>query len=162
MEYKPWFDFIVPGHKKCIPDTKKAEKLEIMIDVALDLLRSKNAAIQCGQNPNDEESGIKLNDLHDLLLSMKAPYITIDEFEELWDRSVIELEKEPDIIVKASTIRFFLRNIKLNNDHILTSIFRRDKQMLQPANLHLTLTTLKRKSKTNTKFFDQRHYLTLV
>lgn len=100
MEYKPWFDFIVPGHKKCIPDTKKAEKLEIMIDVALDLLRSKNAAIQCGQNPNDEESGIKLNDLHDLLLSMKAPYITIDEFEELWDRSVIELEKEPDIIVR--------------------------------------------------------------
>lgn len=100
MEYKPWYDFIVPGHKKCIPDTKKAEKLEIMIDVALDLLRSKNAAIQCGQNPNDEESGIKLNDLHDLLLSMKAPYITIDEFEELWDRSVIELEKEPDIIVR--------------------------------------------------------------
>ena len=49
-EYKPWFDFIVPGYKKCIPDTKKAEKLEIMIDVAFDLLRSKNAAIQCGQN----------------------------------------------------------------------------------------------------------------
>ncbi|KAK6891193.1 Inner nuclear membrane protein SRC1 [Candida tropicalis] len=100
MESKPWYDFIVPGHKKCIPDTKKAEKLEIMIDVALDLLRSKNAAIQCGLGTDDEECGIKLEDLHDLLLSIKAPYITLEEFEELWEKSVIELEKEPDIVIR--------------------------------------------------------------
>lgn len=100
MEYKPWYDFIIPGHKKCIPDTKKAEKLEIMIDVALDLLRSKNAAFHCGLGTDDEECGIKLDDLHDLLLSIKAPYITLDEFEELWEKSVIELEKEPDIVIR--------------------------------------------------------------
>ncbi|KAI5965394.1 uncharacterized protein KGF55_001615 [Candida pseudojiufengensis] len=100
MEYKPWYDIILPGNKRCIPDTKKAEKLEIMIDVALDLIRSKNAAVSCGKSTNDFESGISLEDLHDLLLSMKANYITIEEFEELWKRSIIELEKEPDIIVR--------------------------------------------------------------
>ncbi|RCK65122.1 Inner nuclear membrane protein SRC1 [Candida viswanathii] len=100
IEYKPWYDVIVPGHKRCIPDTKKAEKLEIMIDVALDLLRSKNAALHCGLGTDDEECGIKLQDLHDLLLAIKAPYISFEEFEELWERSVIEMEKEPDIVVR--------------------------------------------------------------
>ncbi|CAI5760580.1 unnamed protein product [Candida verbasci] len=100
MEYAPWYEFLSPGHKKCIPDTKKAEKINIMIDVALDLLRSKNANVQCGKGSNDEESGISVNDLHDLLLSMKAAYITIEEFEELWNRSMVELMKEPDIIVR--------------------------------------------------------------
>ncbi|CAK9439976.1 uncharacterized protein LODBEIA_P40760 [Lodderomyces beijingensis] len=100
VEYQPWYDVLFPGHKKCIPDTKKAEKLEIMIDVALDLLRSKNAQVQCGKGQDDCESGILLADLHDLLLSMKASYITNEEFEELWSRSVVELEKEPEIKVR--------------------------------------------------------------
>lgn len=100
MEFKPWYDFVVPGHKKCIPDTKKAEKLEIMIDVALDLLRSRNAVVDCGKSSDDIQSGISVRELHDLLLSMKAPYITTEEFEELWSRSVVELKKEPDIILR--------------------------------------------------------------
>lgn len=100
VEYKPWNNFLFPTKKKCIPDTKKAEKLEIMIEVALDLLRTKNARKNCGISEDIEEAGVKLNDLHDLLLSMKAPYITTKEFEELWGRSVIELEKESDIIVR--------------------------------------------------------------
>lgn len=105
VEYKPWyFEFlpiINPSLKKCVPDTKKAEKLEIMIDVALDLLRSKNANKNCGKTPVDNfEAGLSVDELHDLLLLMKAPYITKEEFEELWQRSVIELEKEPEIIVR--------------------------------------------------------------
>ncbi|ABN65394.2 Spliced mRNA and Cell cycle regulated gene [Scheffersomyces stipitis CBS 6054] len=104
IEFKPWDNFLKPYNKKCIPDSKKAEKLEIMIDVALDLLRSKNANVQCGQSTNNEEAGIELGDLHDLLLSMKAPYITIEEFEELWQRSIIELEKEPEVIKGYSSV----------------------------------------------------------
>ena len=100
VEYKPWYDFIIPGRKKCVSDTMKAEKLEIMIDVALDLLRTKNAQVSCGKGNDDEESGISSTVLHDLLLSMKAPYITIEEFEELWIKSVAELEKEPEVIVR--------------------------------------------------------------
>ncbi|CUM46071.1 unnamed protein product [Debaryomyces fabryi] len=112
VEYKPWyFDFIPiinPSLKKCVPDTKKAEKLEIMIDVALDLLRSKNANKNCGKTAVDNfESGLSVDELHDLLLLMKAPYITKEEFEELWQRSVIELEKEPEIIVRQ--VFFFKR-----------------------------------------------------
>ncbi|KAI5961322.1 hypothetical protein KGF57_001745 [Candida theae] len=100
MEHKPWYDFVLPGHKKCVPDTKKAEKLEIMIDVALDLLRSRNAAVECGVGSDDVKSGISVQELHDLLLSMKAPYITTEEFEELWSRSIVELKKEPDITLR--------------------------------------------------------------
>lgn len=105
IEYKPWYFDYTPiidrSLKKCVPDTKKAEKLEIMIDVALDLLRYKNAEKGCGKTaPESAEAGLELSELHDLLLSMKAPYITEEEFEELWSRSIIELEKEPEIIVR--------------------------------------------------------------
>lgn len=108
VEYKPWYFDYLPilnrTTKICIPDTKKAEKIEIMIDVALDFLRSKNADKNCGRSlPSDLEAGLEVNELHDLLLSMKAPYITTEEFEELWQRSLIELEKEPEIIVRQVT-----------------------------------------------------------
>lgn len=99
IEFKPWYSFIIPHNTRCIPDTKKAEKIEIIIEVALDLLRSKNANRNCGHG-TDEEAGVSMSELHDLLLSMKAPYISIEEFEELWQRSIVELEKEPDVIVR--------------------------------------------------------------
>ncbi|KAK8440112.1 inner nuclear membrane protein enriched at telomere/subtelomere region [Candidozyma auris] len=107
VEYKPWYyDYwpaFDPKAKKCIPDTKKAEKVELMIEEALDLLRARNANIQCGSTSVDNfEAGIESRELHDLLLALKAPYITEEEFEELWKRSVVELEKEPEITVKRS------------------------------------------------------------
>lgn len=104
IESKPWYfdvlPFLSPEEKKCIPDTKKAEKLESMIQYSLDLLRSKNAIVNCGTGDDNIESGISKDELYQLLLGMKAPYITIEEFDELWERSVIELEKEPEIIVR--------------------------------------------------------------
>lgn len=108
VEFTPWYfnymPVVDPHLKKCVPDTKKAEKIEIMIDVALDLLRSRNAHKNCGRTPPDnDEAGIEIGDLHDLLLAMKAPYITLEEFEELWERSVEELQKEPEIIVRQVT-----------------------------------------------------------
>lgn len=108
VEFTPWYfpymPVVDPTLKKCIPDTKRAEKIEIMIDVALDLLRARNAHINCGESSEDDVSaGIEMKYLHDLLLAMKAPYITLEEFEELWQRSVEELEKEPEIIVRQVT-----------------------------------------------------------
>ncbi|KAM9920193.1 hypothetical protein OXX59_007399, partial [Metschnikowia pulcherrima] len=101
----PWYYPYVPNFnlqaQKCVPDTKKAEKIEIMIDVALDLLRARNANENCGRADKDDVSaGLRVQELHDLLLALKAPYITVEEFEELWERSVVELEKEPELIVR--------------------------------------------------------------
>lgn len=109
VEFAPWYfpymPVVDPHLKKCVPDTKRAEKIEIMIDVALDLLRARNANRNCGRLPEDDlDAGIEIKDLHDLILAMKAPYITLEEFEELWERSVVELEKEPEIIVRQVTI----------------------------------------------------------
>lgn len=105
VEFQPWYFHLTPtlntNLKQCVPDTKKAEKLEIMIDVALDLLRSRNAEKKCGRTSTDDfEAGLNSTELHDLLLMMKAPYITREEFEELWERLVVELEKEPEVIVR--------------------------------------------------------------
>lgn len=105
VESKPWYyqywPVFDPRSKRCIPDTKKAEKVELMIDEALDLLRARNANIQCGLTAVDNfEAGIEVGELHDLLLALKAPYITEEEFEDLWKRSVVELEKEPEITVR--------------------------------------------------------------
>lgn len=118
VPYAPWYykyaPFIEPKAQRCIPDTKKAEKIEIMIDIALDLLRARNANKLCGGSPKEDlDAGISLHDLHDLLLTLKAPYITIEEFEELWERSIVELEKEPEIIVRQVTI--FETELILNN-----------------------------------------------
>lgn len=112
VEYTPWYfsymPIVDPTLKKCIPNTKKAEKIEIMIDVALDLLRARNTNRNCGNTPIDDlESGLSIQDLHDLLLSIKAPYITEEEFEELWARSVVELEGKPEIIVRQVTVQNF-------------------------------------------------------
>lgn len=108
VPYAPWYfkyvPFFDPRTQRCVSDTKKAEKIEIMIETTLDLLRARNANKLCGRSSTEDLSaGISLEDLHDLLLSLKAPYITIEEFEELWERSVVELEKEPEIIVRQVT-----------------------------------------------------------
>lgn len=105
VPFAPWYykylPFIDPKAQKCVSDTKKAEKIEIMIDISLDLLRARNANKQCGRSsPDDLDAGLSLTDLHNLLLSLKAPYITEEEFEELWTRAAVELEKEPEIIVR--------------------------------------------------------------
>lgn len=165
VEHKPWYFDILPvanpSLKKCVPDTKKAEKLEIMIDVALDLLRSKNAEKNCGNTSLEKvEAGLSSDELHDLLLLMKAPYITNEEFEELWGRSVIELKKEPEVIVRQ--VIFFLKenHSLVFNTELLTLKYRLDSGLgryYQP----LTLTTRERR-KSKTKFFDQRPYRTLV
>lgn len=110
VPYAPWYyryvAFLDPKAQKCIPDSKKAEKIEIMIDTALDLLRARNANQMCGRSPLDDlNAGLSLHDLHDLLLSLKAPYITEEEFEELWARASAELQKEPEIIVRQ--VNFF-------------------------------------------------------
>lgn len=135
VEFTPWYfsylPVVDPHLKKCVPDTKKAEKIEIMIDVALDLLRSRNAHKNCGRLPeDDDEAGIEIGDLHDLLLAMKAPYITLEEFEELWERSVEELQKEPEIIVRQVTSSFpeksqeelLTSQVRLGNHHVHSAI----------------------------------------
>lgn len=104
----PWyFDYfpVNPEAQRCVPDTKKAEKIEIMINVALDLLRARNANTNCGRaDADDESAGISLAELHDLLLTLKAPYISNEEFEDLWLRLAEELVKEPEIIVRQVTV----------------------------------------------------------
>lgn len=162
IEYTPWYfnylPVVDPNAKKCIPDTKKAEKLEIMIDVALDLLRTKNANKNCGNTPESRlDAGLQITELHDLLLMIKAPYITEEEFEELWQRSIVELEKEPEIIVRQ--VGFFEWDVSLIFDIILTS--RRDLQHITYLP-QLTLTTHLQRRKPRTKFFDQRPYRSLA
>lgn len=119
VPFAPWYykylPFIDPKSQKCVSDTKKAEKIEIMIDISLDLLRARNANKQCGKSsPDDLDAGLSLTDLHNLLLSLKAPYITEEEFEELWARAALELEKEPEIIVRQVD---FLKNYSLKKHY---------------------------------------------
>lgn len=99
-EYVPWNNWLFPTNKRCVSDTKRAEKIVLMIENAKDLLREKNARRQCGKCTDDIAAGIALSDLHDFLLEMKAPYILLEEFEELWNSSIVQLEKEKEIIVR--------------------------------------------------------------
>lgn len=149
MPYAPWYyryiPFVDPKAQKCIPDTKKAEKIESMIDISLDLLRARNANIQCGRSsPEDMTAGISLSDLHDLLLSLKAPYITVEEFEELWERSVVELEKEPEIIVRQVTI---FDHTNQSSTHTNIQVGLESSESSTPDNSHNAVETKNSKNK---------------
>ncbi len=173
VDDQPWWFNFVPYPvelKQCIPDTKKAEKLEIMIDVAMDLLRARNANTNCGRNAVDDlSSGLSVQELHDMLLQMKAPYITTEEFNDLWQRSLVEMEKEFEIIVRHVGHNNLAGSMGLQEiphpdppvDTILDLnilTLRLDTPMITylPP---LTLTT-KQKRKPRTKFFAQRPYPT--
>lgn len=163
VEYKPWyFDYspvVHPEYKKCIPDTKKAEKLQIMIEVTLDLLRSRNANKNCGNtSPKNLDAGLKVEEIHELLYMMKAPYISDEEFEELWSKSLVELEKEPEIIVRQVILFFFfIFFTKLSARQYTNHHYRSDTSQRVTQSM-LTLTTRERRRKT--KFFDQHPYQT--
>ncbi|CDK28434.1 unnamed protein product [Kuraishia capsulata CBS 1993] len=128
MLVRPWYSFggVVPKTEYCALDTRKADKIKKMTQYCLDLLRRRNADINCGEG-SDAQVGLTIEELHDLLYAMKSETIDDEEFETYWARTLQDLEGEDDIIVSL-----FLFSNPSVNPRLLTNS---DIQFRKPSGL---------------------------
>ncbi|KAI0464121.1 hypothetical protein LJB42_001724 [Komagataella kurtzmanii] len=99
----PWYSIFgfVPTPVTCVPDQRKTENIHRVTNYLLFLLRNRNAEIDCGRGL-DEDAGLSLEELHDLVLEIKPDYVSPEEFEYYWSKALVDLESEPEIILSTS------------------------------------------------------------
>lgn len=89
---------LFPVSDYCVKDSKKEKLISEVVKKSLELLRTKNSQIKCGESDNDFESGITEEELHQIFYESRAPWINDEEFNDLWVQVVEDLKNEPEII----------------------------------------------------------------
>ncbi|EMR08260.1 hypothetical protein PNEG_03427 [Pneumocystis murina B123] len=79
------FNGLIPIVPSCIPDTEKLRRVHIIINEIIQMLRDKNAKLECGSSKllKGEKEGIYEKDLEKYLWEMKSPDIDDQQFQEL-------------------------------------------------------------------------------
>lgn len=88
---------VLPIAPVCQPDTQKEKRVQMMADKALEILRDRNAKVECGTL---NEAAIEENELRDILYNMKTATLTDEDFNELWIKAMNDIENEEEIIVR--------------------------------------------------------------
>lgn len=88
---------VLPIAPVCQPDTQKEKRVQMMTDKALEILRERNAKVECGTLT---EAAIEENELRDILYNMKTASLTDEDFNELWIKAMDDIENEEEIIVR--------------------------------------------------------------
>ncbi|CUS23781.1 LAQU0S11e04148g1_1 [Lachancea quebecensis] len=88
---------IFPVSDYCAKDTKRQKLIAEVVRKSLELLRTKNANVKCGEGANDFESGITEADLYEIFYESRAPSISDEEYDDLWLQVVEDLKSEPEI-----------------------------------------------------------------
>lgn len=99
-------DNLVPLSPYCIPDIRKMQFLDTILNKFVKLLRRKNASVNCGKGINQKRNSVPYSHLHDVFDQYSDQEWTQDEVEELWDSLSKKLDGIPEI-------EFF--NIESNN-----------------------------------------------
>lgn len=89
---------LFPVSDYCVKDSKKEKLISEVVKKSLELLRTKNSRIKCGESDNDFESGITEEELHQIFYESRAPWINDEEFNDLWVQVIEDLKNEPEII----------------------------------------------------------------
>ncbi|SCU94334.1 LADA_0G07932g1_1 [Lachancea dasiensis] len=98
---------LFPISDYCTKDSRREKLISEVIAKSLELLRTKNGNIKCGEGQDDIESGITEADLYTIFYESRAPSINSEEFEELWSQVVEDLKNEPEITWRQlQTTRF--------------------------------------------------------
>ncbi|ODV93925.1 hypothetical protein PACTADRAFT_35670 [Pachysolen tannophilus NRRL Y-2460] len=90
----PWYTFggLYFGGSQCVKDSQKEEAVDEMISYALDILRAKNAE-NCGK----DYIGFTTEEMYEILKETRQPWLSVEEFDELWEKVVEDLASEPEI-----------------------------------------------------------------
>ncbi|KAH3670632.1 hypothetical protein OGAPHI_001147 [Ogataea philodendri] len=98
---QPWQSVfgLVPRMQECVYDSKRLEKIRLMTEFTLGLLRRKNG------------KEMTLEELHNFLKATKSNGMDDEDFEEYWYRFVTEeISKEPEIVVDFTTSSISIQN----------------------------------------------------
>lgn len=95
---------LIPISDYCVKDLKKEKRVQEVIRKSLDLLRTKNTQIECGDGQDDIKSGMSESDLYEIFYESRSPWINDEEFNEIWKYVVQDLKSEPEIIWRQVSI----------------------------------------------------------
>ncbi|AEY97292.1 FAER303Wp [Eremothecium gossypii FDAG1] len=113
---------LFPVSDKCVKDSKREKLIAEVVHKSLELLRTKNAQIQCGECEDDTISGISENELYQIFFESRAPWMNEDEFRDIWQQVVKDLKTQPEIVCRQVSIdRLNVLPFVLDND-LLTNL----------------------------------------
>ncbi|CCE62904.1 hypothetical protein TPHA_0D02670 [Tetrapisispora phaffii CBS 4417] len=88
---------LLPIPRQCIKDDKRTKIVDEVIKKSLEILRAKNAQIDCGENSDEQVSGFAEDELYDMFKESKDSWITDEEFDKIWEIVITKLKMEPEI-----------------------------------------------------------------
>ncbi|KAK9476214.1 Man1-Src1p-C-terminal domain-containing protein [Lipomyces japonicus] len=97
------FSGYLPFPPSCVPDTEKLQRVKVLMDEALTVIRRQHALIQCGfvkrqvAEIDDKDPTVSPQQIKASLLKIKAPTLTDEQFDELWDVAYKEILQQDDI-----------------------------------------------------------------
>ncbi|KAK6345323.1 inner nuclear membrane protein enriched at telomere/subtelomere region [Orbilia javanica] len=96
---------LIPLAPTCQPDSEKIRRVSVLSDAVITKLRDRAAAIECGyiRPVSEEEEGISGKDIKDALYEMKSPTLSDDQFNELWDNAVQDLENKDEVVTTITS-----------------------------------------------------------
>ncbi|KTW27584.1 uncharacterized protein T551_03083 [Pneumocystis jirovecii RU7] len=118
---------LIPIPPSCMPDTEKLRKVHIIVNEAIQILRDKNAKLDCGSLKllKGEKEGVLEEDLEKYLWEMKSPNISDEQFQELLSDALEDIIKYDEILIENDG-RIDLTDQKdILNQHLL-QIFHSD------------------------------------
>ncbi|AGO14104.1 AaceriAER303Wp [[Ashbya] aceris (nom. inval.)] len=95
---------LFPVSDTCVKDSKREKLIAEVVHKSLELLRTKNAQIQCGECEDDTISGISENELYQIFFESRAPWMNEDEFRDIWQQVVKDLKTQPEIVCRQVSI----------------------------------------------------------
>lgn len=87
----------LPVAPVCKPDIQKHQRVQMLTEKALKILRDRSAKVECG---SIDDAAIEENALREMLYDIKGASLSDEEFNDLWKEAFNDIEHEEDIIVR--------------------------------------------------------------
>ena len=91
---------LLPLAGECIPDTEKQQRIAIVVERALGILRDKAARVEC---EDETPVGITERDIKAELLKFKSGSLTDEEFDALFEAAIGEVERREEVTVTPAS-----------------------------------------------------------
>lgn len=94
---------LVPVSGYCAPDTEKLRRIRIVADEIVETLRDRTASVECSYPsvPEEEHIGMTATELKEKLLVKKAPAISTEQFDTLFDHAIEEVRSRDEIEISS-------------------------------------------------------------
>lgn len=95
----PLFSFnkLLPISEYCIPDVRKKQFLDEMLNTFVKMLGKRNSKLQCGNAKNQLKNSIARSSLHEIFDYKGFKQWSENEVNDMWDITVEQLNKIPEI-----------------------------------------------------------------